>query len=693
LTAAAALAIASISGHLAVVNILLEKGADVNALSIRPKDCTPIMGAADAGHTEVVQTLKSHGADLSVIPDDGVTTLEGAMEKGHLDTVKVLLEAIGGLDYPTESVALQMALARSQPTMRSLMTTVSLMYPRVEAGSSEFAWMTWVLDQGGELVRPRALHNMLQATLFDGQVSMVEELLKLGANPNDTVFTGDRPLHVAVGLRNKDLVRILLHAGADPALPSRDDKNAKLTPFHQALIFLEDDVEKDTAIVDMLLASGRCKLMEGEDLRSTAFSFIVRRLDRWENGLAESIVERMLDSISDVDGDRSDDGSTLMHVAVHYRASHLVDILLEKGADINAKDKSDHTPFLLAHQSKRHFLDFLVTRGADPFAVNEEGQGVLHLAAIHGNTEAIDSLLDLDLAEGEAFEIDAVDHLGHTALISAIAASKEEAALHLLEYGAATISRTTDKGRIVLHYAARASMHRIVEKLVADSSSVNTQDDKGWTPLALACTASSPTLIRFLLSQGADPEIPNHAGDRPIHIALKRPLHRGPRDRRWGDPALELINLGVDITAADAEGHKPLYLAAQFHNLSAARLLLAKSASPKEVDNKGQTPLSVCSSPKIAEALIEAGANINHVEDNGYTPLHHAVDGCWVKTFKVLVDAGADLHAKTREEGLDVQERIDKLGGWREWTFGEHDVMCRDIDRENERVAVMEGEW
>jgi ankyrin repeat protein len=138
-----------------VVKILLEKGADVNALSIRPKGCTPIMGAADAGHAEVVRTLISHGADLSVIPSDAVTTLEGAMRKGHLDTVKVLLEAIGGPDYPTESVALQMALARSQPTMRSLMTTVSLMYPQTESDSNEFAWMTWVLDQGGELVRPR----------------------------------------------------------------------------------------------------------------------------------------------------------------------------------------------------------------------------------------------------------------------------------------------------------------------------------------------------------------------------------------------------------------------------------------------------------------------------------------------------------------------------------------------------------
>jgi ankyrin repeat protein len=356
--------IASISGHLAVVKLLLENGADVNAMSIKPKDCTAAMGAAIEGHTEVLQTLISHGADLSIIPSDGMTALEGAMRKGRLDTVKLLLKALGGPDYPTETVALQMAVARSQHTMRALMTTVSLMYAQITSttSSSAFPYMSWLLSQGGELVRPRALYNMVQAALFDSEVSMTSELLKLGADVNKPVFAGDRPLHAAVELHNKALVRVLLDAGADPALPSRDPTNASLTAFHQALMLLEHDVQKDTEIVDMLLGSGRCKIMEGEDTHSTAFAFIVRRFDRWENRLAEALTRRMLDSIPDVNADRADDGATPMHVAVHKKHSHIVDVLLAKGADIDARDKSGHTPFLLAHQSEAEFLSFLITR-------------------------------------------------------------------------------------------------------------------------------------------------------------------------------------------------------------------------------------------------------------------------------------------------------------------------------------------
>jgi hypothetical protein len=57
-----------------------------------------------------------------------------------------------------------------------------------------------------------------------------------------------------------------------------------------------------------------------------------------------------------------------------------------------------------------------------------------------------------------------------------------------------------------------------------------------------------------------------------------------------------------------------------------------------------------------------------------------------VKTFKVLVQAGADVCAKTGERGLSVQERIERAWGWRVW-----EGLCRDVEREESRVREMEG--
>jgi ankyrin repeat protein len=213
---------------------------------------------------------------------------------------------------------------------------------------------------------------------------------------------------------------------------------------------------------------------------------------------------------------------------------------------------------------------------------------------MNGNAEAIDSLLGLGSV---AFDVNAEDQAGHTALISAIAAGKEEAALHLLEHGADRTSQATDKGRVALHYAARASMHIVAEKILTHNplDTINTQDNAGWTPLALSCTSPSPTILPLLLSHGANPEIPNHAGDKPLHIALQRPWHTSPRDTRSGSPALDLIKADVDITSCDKQNRTPLHLASQFHNLPAATLLLSKGACPNVLDDKGRAPLSVCS--------------------------------------------------------------------------------------------------
>ena len=219
---------------------------------------------------------------------------------------------------------------------------------------------------------------------------------------------------------------------------------------------------------------------------------------------------------------------------------------------------------------------------------------------------------------------------------------------------------------------------------------INTQDNNGWTSLALSCTSPSPTILPLLLSHGADPELPNHAGDTPLHIALQRPWHMSPRDARCGSPALELIKADVDLSR-DAHERTALHLAAQFHNLPAATLLLSKGASPNVIANQGQAPLCLCSNPQIAFALLEYGADVHHTDNEGFTALQRAVDGRWVKTFKVLVEAGADVCAKTGDGGESAQSRIERMGGWREWAGGEWEAMCKDVEREESRVREMEG--
>jgi ankyrin repeat protein len=71
------------------------------------------------------------------------------------------------------------------------------------------------------------------------------------------------------------------------------------------------------------------------------------------------------------------------------------------------------------------------------------------------------------------------------------------------------------------------------------------------------------------------------------------------------------------------------------------------------IDGVGDiTPLHrATNSPKVLEAMIRRGANVNVADSSGDTPLHLAVRGGNVASVKLLLDAGADITA-TDEEGL-----------------------------------------
>jgi ankyrin repeat protein len=89
-----ALQAAAEGGHLEVVERLLEKGADVDAAAADVSGRTVLQAAAGGGHLEVVEWLLEKGADINAAAADdyGRTALQAAAGGGHLEVVERLLE-------------------------------------------------------------------------------------------------------------------------------------------------------------------------------------------------------------------------------------------------------------------------------------------------------------------------------------------------------------------------------------------------------------------------------------------------------------------------------------------------------------------------------------------------------------------------------------------------------------------------
>jgi ankyrin repeat protein len=88
-----ALALASFFGRLAAVRLLLEHGADANAVGEGAARYTPLTGAVTGRHADVVRELLRRGADPTPRYGPGYTPLHVACANGSEEIVRMLLQA------------------------------------------------------------------------------------------------------------------------------------------------------------------------------------------------------------------------------------------------------------------------------------------------------------------------------------------------------------------------------------------------------------------------------------------------------------------------------------------------------------------------------------------------------------------------------------------------------------------------
>ncbi|KAH7114381.1 ankyrin repeat-containing domain protein [Dendryphion nanum] len=640
-----ALLLASHFGYLKVVEKLVEHGADHTISSDNPPKFTALMAAACANHSKLVDFLLKSGSDHTVRSGAGSTALEIALIERKTEAVHALLEVIDP-SCPKESVGLQIAMSHSHQMMQSLMSVTSLMYPHISSKDEtpgEFAWLEWVLKQGGKPVKSRALTNLMHAALEDEKIDFVKALVSQGCDVNIKLDSGHSPLSWAVSLRNIDLIKALLELGADPNQPITWSPMDQ-TPFDSAVICMKDG--HDTEIVDLLLATGRCKINIGKDPQATPFSFVLSMSKIWEFGLAEVLGIRMLDSIKDVNDDRDSVGGTLLHAAVYRESEEFIDLLIKRGADIEAKDSFDATPFIVACQRSAKMMEVMIKHGADTKTKYKGNTTGLLAAVSYGKLECVKKAVELGIDLEETTEI------GMTALGCALNRRYEDVSLYLIKKGAKVHWKAKDTNITTLHLAARYRMYRVVPLLIKENVDVNSRCSEGWTPLHEAAAVGATPMVINLLEAGADIEAAICNKDRTLHLAL---VNRHPITARV------LIDRGADITARGDKNRTMLHLSASYGLPTITSYLLEKGLSTEDTDDESWTPLCCCSNLETLKILMAAGANINYADRDGWTPLHQTFSAVEEDCAEALLAAGADVDCRTTDDGMNIRERAEGL--------------------------------
>jgi ankyrin repeat protein len=122
------------------------------------------------------------------------------------------------------------------------------------------------------------------------------------------------------------------------------------------------------------------------------------------------------------------DGYTALGWAAYHGHKEAVELLLEKGANINAANRSGYTPLMAAaQQSHDRIARLLLEKGANPNLATLNGDTALIYASMFGSTKTVEALLS------KGADRSATNKLGDTAQTLANALGRTEIATVLAD--------------------------------------------------------------------------------------------------------------------------------------------------------------------------------------------------------------------------------------------------------------------
>ncbi|KDQ08681.1 hypothetical protein BOTBODRAFT_559492 [Botryobasidium botryosum FD-172 SS1] len=378
---------------------------------------------------------------------------------------------------------------------------------------------------------PTILHRLFPGSWCDevdpNCLAKLRYLVEAGADVNAREEDGQTPLTAYlsnVAVPDVLVVQALLDAGADPNCNDSlywSLSRGSLSPeVIRLLIQHGADVNKAVMV----------------DQGQTPLHMLCRS-DVADLHALSQVFEILIDSGANMNA-KNNYGYTPLHAVCDYlwlksgliNIPSVADLLVAAGTDLNAAGPYGETPLHLAVSRHRTanivtIVDVLVTAGANVNAANNNGRTPLHLAAIQGNTLAIECLI----AAGA--DVNILDPRGGGLLHYAACSPYAFPASFPSAYTWAAnldINARDYKGRSPLHWAARGPHNwENLEVMLKAGADINARDHRGCTPLHHAARLGTPRISKRLVSAGADVDALDQQGDTPLASAARAGAYKG----------------------------------------------------------------------------------------------------------------------------------------------------------------------
>jgi ankyrin repeat protein len=375
-TGATALYLACVNRSGPMVERLLQARANPNAALVSGE--TVLMTCARTGEATGVRALLTRGANVNATePGHHQTALMWAAAQSQPKAVEALLE--GGADVRARSRSYTQTVT-SEVTQRAGREELNYTVPRGGSTPLLFAARSGDAESARLLIEAGADVNdelpdgasALVVAAHSGHTSAATLLLEKGADPN-AAAVGYTALHAAVLRGDLNLVKVLLAHKANPnaqitkGMPvrrtSQDFELPKTlmgaTPYLLAAKFLEADIMRalaasgaDTRLpmndgaTPLLAAAGMGIVAPAQDERRGTNRRGLAIIDGGTVEPESQVVEAVSAALtlgSDING-TNPAGETAVHIASAQGYDSVVKLIVERGADLNARNAKGLTP-------------------------------------------------------------------------------------------------------------------------------------------------------------------------------------------------------------------------------------------------------------------------------------------------------------------------------------------------------------
>lgn len=632
-----------------------------------PKQPTPVVQEDDVwtlmqkGETDKVKQLFQGKMDPRSTDEKGRTPLLRAAELRDAPLVSFFITLGTPVDQPDNGGrrALAIACAQNDPeTVKNLVAGGANIFLKSSATDPSPAEQAF--SQGGSLLSALMTKDTVRARSPDGETL----------------------LSMAVQRGNLEAVQSILALGA--VVNERD--GAGKTALDRA--YEHGDSYQHALIAEVLVKAGGLS-------NNQAYAYFAPAVRTWNYNL------------------RYSDGLTPLHYAAREGQGGFVTLLLERGAEINAKSASGSTPLQEAVRTGQiGIMKQLLAKGADtnirdakgntalhivlPLQVRKEGIALLlshgakpNIRDDHGDSP-LQIAIDLNMGvEIEKMLIDAGADVnnrnveGKTPLHTAVEQDRMEYIPLLLQRGAdifatdtvgntpfdgalqkngealkalitpETVGLGDNGGNTILHLAVKAGADVSIISLILDKKgAINARNKIGDTALHIAVAQNEREIGELLISRGADIFATNAAGQSPLFLAAQ-----GPQQREW------MLN-STTLEAKDGLGNGILHYGALWKMDALIPVLIQRGTLTEGKNATGETPLFIAvkaNSPSTIRALTQGGADLNARDTMGNSVLHAAVRWHGPLGAQELIQEGADVNSRNLAGKTPLHDAI-RLG-------------------------------